>query len=280
MPVNVNTIEVKDFLSKSNLPVCDYVVNPYVGCTFACKYCYARFMKRFTQHDEPWGSFLDVKKCDKPLSAKRLTGKKVLLSSVTDCYNPFEKKYQVTRMLLKQLLSIDCDVVITTKSGLVLRDLDLLIDFKKLIVSISINTLDERFKNDMDRAYSIRDRLHALETLHEAGIRTALFISPIFPCITDFREIIETSRSYVDEFWFENLNLRAGYKQDILNYIATNYPFLKGLYDDIYRKGEQDYWHYLSREIRKYCKENNVRFTDYFYHSMLVQAKKAGAPLV
>jgi DNA repair photolyase len=183
-------------------------------------------------------------------------------------------------MLLRQLLDIDCDVVITTKSGLVLRDLDLLIDFKNLLVSVSINTLDEGFKNDMDRAYRISDRLHALKTLHEAGIHTALFISPIFPCITDFREIIETSRSYVDEFWFENLNLRAGYKQDILNYIASKYPFLAGLYDDIYRKGEQDYWYYLSDEIRKYCKENDVLYTDYFYHKKLVQAKKEGAPLI
>ena len=57
----VNEIQVKSVLSKSNLPVCEYSVNPYVGCTHACKYCYASFMKRFTNHLEPWGDFLDVK---------------------------------------------------------------------------------------------------------------------------------------------------------------------------------------------------------------------------
>ena len=55
------TVNVKSILTKSNLPVADYSVNPYTGCTHACKYCYASFMKRFTGHTEPWGTFLDIK---------------------------------------------------------------------------------------------------------------------------------------------------------------------------------------------------------------------------
>lgn len=57
----INDIDVKSVLTKSNLPVCEYSVNPYVGCTHACKYCYASFMKRFTGHTEDWGTFLDIK---------------------------------------------------------------------------------------------------------------------------------------------------------------------------------------------------------------------------
>ncbi len=57
----VREIEVKDIMTKTNLPVSDYAVNPYVGCTHACKYCYASFMKRFTNHSEPWGEFVDIK---------------------------------------------------------------------------------------------------------------------------------------------------------------------------------------------------------------------------
>ena len=58
MAVSVKKIEVKGILTKSNLPVADYSVNPYTGCAFACKYCYASFMKRFSNHPEPWGEFL------------------------------------------------------------------------------------------------------------------------------------------------------------------------------------------------------------------------------
>ena len=57
----IKEIETKSVMTKSNLPVSDYSVNPYVGCAHACKYCYASFMKRFTNHPKPWGEFIDVK---------------------------------------------------------------------------------------------------------------------------------------------------------------------------------------------------------------------------
>ena len=63
MNIVVKEIITKDYVTKSNLPVSDYVINPYVGCPHGCKYCYASFMKRFTNHKEEWGSFMDVKRC-------------------------------------------------------------------------------------------------------------------------------------------------------------------------------------------------------------------------
>ena len=70
MGLVIKEIDVKSVMTKSNLPVSDFSVNPYVGCTHACKYCYASFMKRFTNHPEPWGEFVDVKSwpvIDKPV---------------------------------------------------------------------------------------------------------------------------------------------------------------------------------------------------------------------
>ena len=58
----IREVDVKGIMTKSSLPVGGYSVNPYVGCTHGCKYCYASFMKRFTGHTEPWGTFLDVKR--------------------------------------------------------------------------------------------------------------------------------------------------------------------------------------------------------------------------
>ena len=106
--LKINQIEVKSILSKSNLPACEYSVNPYVGCPHACKYCYASFMKRFTGHTEEWGDFIDIKRCAKPINVKKLYHKSVFLSSVTDCYNPFEEKYRLTRNILEQLVDVDC----------------------------------------------------------------------------------------------------------------------------------------------------------------------------
>lgn len=266
-------VVVKDLVTKSNLPASDYVINPYVGCPHGCRYCYACFMKRFTNHSEAWGSFIDIKRCDKPISKKKLQGKSVFLSSVTDCYNPFEEKYENTRKILKQLISIDCELNISTKSQLILRDIDLLKQCKNLKVSVSVNTLDEQFKSDMDRASSIGKRLETIETLHENGIYTVLFMSPIFPGITDYKEIIVKTHRFVDEYWFENLNLRGSYKQDILSYIKNAYPQLVELYDEIYVKGNMGFWNNLSVEIEEYCVEHSIKYINYFYHKELVEAK-------
>lgn len=273
MNVIEKSIQVKDYVTKSNLPASDYVINPYIGCPHACKYCYACFMKRFTRHSEEWGTFIDIKHCDNQISVKKLTNKSVFLSSVTDCYNQFEEKYCITRKILQQLISIDCELGISTKSKLILRDLDLLKQCKNLKVSMSINTLDEDFKNDMDNASSIADRLNTLKELHNEGIYTVLFMSPIFPGITNFKEIIESSKSFVDEYWFENLNLRGSYKQSILSYIHRRFPDLISLYESIYMKGNKDYWVDLSIEIENYCKNNSINHINYFYHEELVKAK-------
>ena len=193
----IKEINVNNYLTKSNLPASDYVINPYMGCPHGCKYCYASFMKRFTGHTEDWGTFVDIKKCDKQISLKRISKKNVFLSSVTDCYNPLEEKYKLTRNILEQLVASDCYLSISTKSKLILRDIDLLKQIKNLSVSMSINTLDEDFRKDMDNASTIKERLDALKKLHNNGIYTVLFMSPIFPYITEWKEIIEKSKDFI-----------------------------------------------------------------------------------
>ena len=270
-------IEVKDYLTKSNLPASDYVINPYVGCPHGCKYCYASFMKRFTGHSEEWGTFIDIKKCSKPISKKKLKGKTVFLASVTDCYNPYEEKYCITQSILKQLLDVECTVSISTKSSLILRDVELLKQFKDASVAVSFNTLDESFKNDMDNASSIEARVNTLKVLHENGIHTVLFMSPIFPAITDYKEIIEKSRLVVDEYWFENLNLRGEYKAKIFKYIEEKYPQHMDLYKQIYMDGNREYWDGLATEIEEYCAEHSIIHTNFFYHEKFVAQKKGNA---
>lgn len=272
----IKELNIKDYLTKSNLPDSDYVINPYVGCTHGCKYCYASFMKRFTGHKENWGEFIDIKRCDKPIDLNKITGKNVFLSSVTDCYNQYEKEYCITRNILKQLVNSDCNLSISTKSKLILRDIDLLKQMKNLIVCMSINTLDETFRSDMDNASTIKERMDTLKELHNNGIYTILFMSPIFPYITEWKEIIDNTKNYIDEYWFENLNLRGSYKKDILDYIKNNFSDLYSEYIDIYVNKNNKYWKELAEEINNYCNQNNINYTNYFYHKELVEKKKVG----
>lgn len=73
--MHIQEINTKSVISKSNLPVCDYSVNPYVGCTHACRYCYASFMKRFSHHTEPWGEFLTSNTGRRSGARKNIAGK-------------------------------------------------------------------------------------------------------------------------------------------------------------------------------------------------------------
>lgn len=249
----IREIEVKSVITKSNLPVCEYSVNPYVGCTHGCQYCYASFMKRFTGHAEPWGTFLDVKIWPGIKNPKKYAGKELFIGSVTDPYLPQEEQYQRTRALLEQLKGSGAKISIATKSDLILRDLDLIQTFSEARVSWSINTLDENFKDDMDNAVSIKRRLAAMEIFHRAGVRTTCFVSPIFPGITDVKTIIDRSKGQCNLIWLENLNLRGSYKTVIMEYIQQKHPELLSLYREIYQKGNRSYWELLDAELKAYA---------------------------
>ncbi len=265
---------MKDYLSKSNLPACDFVINPYVGCLHGCEYCYASFMKRFTGHEEPWGEFIDIKRCDKEIDLEKIRGKKVFLSSVTDCYNSVEKEYEITRGILQQLVQADCELNIATKSQLILRDLGLLKKMKNLSVAISLNTLDDEFRSQLEGFDSVEERIETLRKLHENGIYSILFLSPIFPYLIDFQKIIMQVKDFVDEYWFENLNLRGAYKKKILDYIKNEHGHLYNKYVDIYLNNDGRYWAGLFSEIENFCRLNGIKFKNFFYHEKLVGKSK------
>lgn len=272
--MKVSTVKAKSILVKSNLPASDYVANPYAGCTHNCRYCYACFMKRFIGHSEEWGTFLDVKEYESNKLPKSLTGKTVLLSSVTDPYNPYEVKYRKSHEILERLRNTGAHVEILSKSDLMVRDLDLLQQIPNLSVGISLNTLNDVFRKDMEPgAPSVQRRLNALKTLHNAGIRTYLFISPIFPYVTNIRALIEAVDGYADQICFENLNLRGMAKENVLNYIAVKYPQYLDDYKAIYRNSDISYWTQLEVEIEALSKDYDVPFLNYFYHTKI---KKGG----
>lgn len=221
-------------------------------------------MKRITNHSENWGSFIDIKLTDKELDLKKIQNKNIFMSSVTDCYLPLEKDYLITRNILEELERVSCNLTISTKSSLILRDLDILKQIKNLTVCISINTVNERFKNDMDKASSIKERINTLKVLHENNIHTVAFVSPIFPYITNIEDIVKATKYYVDEYWFENLKLRGEYKKDILNYIKNNYKELYSKYVDIYFNLNMTYWKDLRIDIKNICNKYNLKYKIFF----------------
>ena len=265
----IRNIETKNVMTKSNLPVGGYSVNPYVGCTHACKYCYASFMKRFTGHSEEWGTFLDVKDWGVIKNPQKYKGQRVVIGSVTDGYNPQEEEFENTRKLLFQLKDSGAEILICTKSDLVVRDIDLLKDMGHVTVSWSVNTLDEAFKDDMDKAVSIERRIRAMKEVYDAGIRTVCFVSPVFPGITDFEAIFERVKDQCDLFWLENLNLRGGFKKDrsYFEMLEKKAADMADKYGCQFVDNEMPYGR---------AKKGHPVIVDYFYHEEIKGSENTG----
>jgi DNA repair photolyase len=198
----------RSVLSKTGIPGARWALNPYVGCAHACRYCYAEFMKKYTGHPEPWGTFVDAK-VNAPEALERELRRAergvVMLSSVTDCYQPLEDRCRLTRRCLERLLAHRFPVRILTKSPLVLRDLDLLRQFPEIEVGLTVTTDDERMRRLFEPAAPpIAARIDALRRLREAGVRTYVFIGPLLPM--DPARLAAMLRDHVDEALVDPMN--------------------------------------------------------------------------
>ena len=278
--MQIAKIRAKNILTRSKIGSGGYAINPYVGCPHGCIYCYAEFMRGVTGHEEAWGEFLDVKDFDMASLAKFAAshgGERVFMSSVTDCYNPYEARFGLTRKVLETLAGSDVNLQILTKPSLVTRDIDLLQTMPNVRVGVSLSVIDESLRRMLElRASSVAARIAAIKKLRAAGVKTYIFVAPIFPQITPVFDIISHYGDATDEIWFDRLNLYPNFRDKILAFIGRNFPELLPLYKQIYLFGDDGYFERLAGEIRlaaqeKFGSESGERVRIFF------ERRKSGA---
>lgn len=254
----IKEVSINSIVSKSSLKGYQGVINPYVGCAFGCIYCYACFMQQFTNHSkDAWGEFVDIKKFDGYI--ENVNNRNIFISSVTDPYQPVEKDCQNTRRILEKLKEKNCKVTISTKSDLILRDIDLLKEMDIKVV-ISINTLEQKLIDLSEKTPTINTRFETVKKLHENGIYTILAVSPMFPYMCDYQGIINISKDFVDEYRFENLNLRQPFKKRVLDFVEQNFNGHYQKYLDIYINKTNFYWQEMHNEIKNFCETNELNY--------------------
>ncbi|MGQ9701764.1 MAG: radical SAM protein [bacterium] len=237
--INCRKITCKSILNKSGIPGIDFALNPYVGCEHKCAYCYAIFMKRFTNHIEEWGEFVDIKVNAPEVlleQLKMLSSKShISIGTVCDAYQQVEEKYQITRKILGILRHFDHSVSILTKSSLVLRDLDILLKIKDLEIGFTITSLKPEIKNLFEpNSPSVQDRFSALKILAQNGIYTWVFVAPVLPYISDTDEelgaIIHSAQdSGAQNITFDSLNPYPKVWHNVLRIIKERFSeHLKG----------------------------------------------------
>ncbi len=232
--VKYQEVYCKSILNKSGIPGIDFALNPYTGCEHSCAYCYAVFMKRFTNHPEEWGRFVDIKVNTPDVLHRQLKSLKskshISIGTVCDAYQSIEVKYQLTRKCLEILKYYNHSVSILTKSPLICRDMDILLKMKEIEVGFTIVALDTMVKELFEpNSPPVCERLSALKNLSEKGISTWVFVAPILPFISDSEEkIAELIKSAQDSgarnITFDTLNPYPRVWHSVLQIIKDKFP--------------------------------------------------------
>ncbi len=239
----VKEINSKSILSASKIQ--DYVINPYVGCQHGCRYCYARYIKKFTGHKEAWGDFVDVRTNAAELLQVEIKKKKrgrVWISGLCDPYQPLEKKYKLTKKCLEILADNRWPVTVQTRSSLVIRDIDILRRAEDFEVGLSITTADDRIRKLFEPvAPPIKERINTLLELHKAGIRTFAMIAPILPGAENLPSELEGK---VDSILVDRLNYHYA------DAVFRQYRMEDKLSDEFFQKTGQ--------EIANACRKSGI----------------------
>jgi len=163
----------------------DYTLNPYAGCAFGCSYCYAAFFARDTERQDTWGDWVEVKENAVRLLQRMrrpLTGRSIYLSSVTDPYQPIERSLGLVRAILEVLIEYQPRLVVQTRSPLVTRDIDLLLQFERVRVNLTVTTDSERVRKVFEpKCPSNQSRLDAARALVDAGLDVGITMTPLLP---------------------------------------------------------------------------------------------------
>lgn len=266
----MSKITAKTVISKSKLPNVQYVYNPYLGCTHACVYCYARFMKRFSPHAKgEWGTFVHWKSnvldlLPKEIKKVQANNGNVLFGSVTDCYQPIEKKLKLTRSSLEIFQNSRIPVSILTKSSLIQRDFDILTKNIECEVGLSIGVMNDMVAKILEpHASSIEERIETLKMAHKAGIKTYAFIGPIHPFFTDIAQIFEKIYPYTDSVMAEIINLRCGNWENVkfaLEKLKINPLEYKNI------ATSESFIDETCNLIEYLCLKHDINFQGCFYH--------------
>lgn len=211
----VRRAHARTALSPSGLEGFDWVLNPYHGCAHGCAYCYAPSVLGVDR--EAWGRSVDARQNMPAVLSRELRRKErgvVGISSVTDPYQPAERRYQITRYCLERLARHDWPVCVLTKSDLVVRDADILGTITEAEVGFTVTTTDEHQRRLMEPgAPPVARRLAAMRMLSDIDIPTYAFIGPIYPTanLNELRELVrrvhEAGARYV---LVDRLNLKRG----------------------------------------------------------------------
>jgi DNA repair photolyase len=277
-------LPVKSILNRcdSNRVPFEWTINPYRGCEFACKYCYARYTHEYMELDgSEFEKKIYVKKDAAPLLAHDISRKysyaseksggekpdHIAIGTATDPYQPAEREHGVTRACLEELAKREgLSISIITKSNQIVRDIDVLTKIaarSSLQIDITVTTMRARLARMLEpRAPRPDLRLAAVKELHEAGLAVGVSASPLVPGITDGEgelEAVAAAAKDAGAQWFFSgvLFLMPSSAKQFLPFVREKFPRLAKQYEQWYAKNG-----YAPEEYRRKASERVTRIRE------------------
>ena len=248
----------------------DWSLNPYMGCVHRCTFCYVRAfeLRADRPFDDGYGRSIRVKTnvaevLRRELARASWRGESIAIGAATDPYQPAEGRYRLTRACLQALADAANPFGIITRGPMIVRDADVLQEASRRAdvgVTFSVPTLDEHvWRTTEPGTAPPRQRLRALKTLVDAGIRATVGMAPILPGLSDrpeqLAEVVKAARDAgATGIWANLLYLRPGTRERFLEQLARDWPEQLPRYEALYARGA-----YLRNDVTKPVQEQVAR---------------------
>ena len=220
--VKIVKIRAKSIFTRTKISNLSYSLNQYVGCMHSCLYCYAKYICKWKNYGK-WGDWVEVKINAPELVRGKFIRGNVFMSTVSDPYQPIERKFKLTRKILENM-NKKVRLLILTKSNLIIRDINIFNKFENINIGLTLNGFDGKVKRNLEPYAPVHEkRVQALKELKEEGLRTYAFISPIIPKLVEIEEIIKETKDLVNYYIFELINIRLS-GGEFLRYLIENHP--------------------------------------------------------
>lgn len=242
----------------------DFTLNPYRGCQYGCSYCYAAAFSPNSEMRQDWGNWVIIKQNAAELLNKELQrwykkqpdrSPSIYMSSVTDPYQPIESKEQLTRHLLEVMIPYQPTLVIQTRSPMITRDIDILQQFQRLRINMSIPTGSEKVRKDFEpKSPSIPARLKAIAKLkysfpyqENCEVRFSITVTPLLPTLPEDEANFISKLEVVDRVVIQHFHASNG--RSLIASTRSEALALKQKYAWWYNSEQQSYRKFKNKLI-------------------------------
>ncbi len=261
--MEIKLIKTERVLSKTQIRIADYVINPYRGCLFGCAYCYSSMNK--TTRGKGWGNFLEVKINAPDILEEELrtvTPKRVLLGSTTECFQYPELKYKLTGRIVEILNKKEIPYTILTRSDAIVPYLSVIQQNPSSKIYFTVGSDEQLFKHVFEpRSPSFSRRLEVLREIAQRHIPLRIHLSPVLPFLFDFPGIFRLISGLTREVGIEFYNAKMGpvmFAKALAALPDTMSEKIRGVYSD--RERYTAYFNDLKEEILSMNKDFNYTF--------------------